>query len=37
MGVCDAAQMSNSANWSNSISCASLGLRSHEALIFLAY
>lgn len=37
MGVCDAAQISNSANWSNSTSWASLGFRSHCALIFRAY
>src|SRR4051812_1753764 len=36
MGVWLAAHTSNSANWSNSISTASCGLRSHCALVFLA-
>ncbi len=37
MGVYEAAQMSNSTNWSYSISCLSLGLRSHLDLIVRAF
>jgi hypothetical protein len=37
MGVYEAAQMSNVANWSKSISIASFGLRSQFALIFRAF
>lgn len=36
IGVKDAPQISNSANWSNSASTASEGLRSHTVLIFFA-